>query len=257
MGLNTLIEIQNYIKKKNVVDNKELKKKFPNLPIKYKLQKLKELGLNQIMKGVYSFDKYPEPELIINKLKGDNTIGYHSALKSHGLAQSSFKTVYIITKSNREQLNLKNYFIKFVKSPLLHTTKINVVDNKIKVTNIEQTILDGLNKPEYMGGFEEFYRSISNLKPEEINLTKIHNYIEESNLKKLNNLFGFLYEKLCHEWDYKPKITKLAEFEEKLRNKIVTLEKSPSNKYVVDKNWKIKYPIELENLFSKNKIKED
>jgi len=106
-----------------------------------------------------------DPYLIAGRITGDAVIAYHSALELHGLAYSVFYSFYFISQQQIKPFTFQNQQFKCLKSSIAETGQlgIKVMERQgldIKVTSIECTLVDVLDKPELGGGYEEVWRSL-------------------------------------------------------------------------------------------------
>lgn len=113
-----------------------------------------------------------DPYLIAAKVTEDAVIGYHSALELLGVAYSSFGQLTYITQQKSKPFEFDGNWYQSVavptalqkkKAPDILVDTINRQGVDIKVTNSARTFVDVLNRVELCGGWEEVYRSISNI----------------------------------------------------------------------------------------------
>lgn len=126
-------------------------------------------------------ETYPiDPYLIATHLVEDAVIGYHTALAFHGFAYSTGYRFIYLTQHKPQILNFRNETYQSVSFPCLLITKskqtiyTNVEDVKgidTRVTSLERTLVDVMDRPPLGGGWEEIWRSlnmISRLKIEHV-----------------------------------------------------------------------------------------
>lgn len=108
------------------------------------------------------------PYLIAGRITDDSVLSYHTALDIHGFAHSIFFHFYFCTqKSIRPFIFQDNYFqpAKIPKTLLTKqaenfaVTEVNRGGLNIRVTTLERTLVDMLDRPEYSGGWEEIWTS--------------------------------------------------------------------------------------------------
>lgn len=113
-----------------------------------------------------------DPYLVAGLATDDAIIGYHSALELMGVAYSSFGQLTYITQQKSKSFNFNGHWYQSVSSPValqkkhavdIHVDTINRQGVDIRVTNVARTFVDVLDRTEFCGGWEEVYRSISNL----------------------------------------------------------------------------------------------
>lgn len=158
-----------------------------------RLHDLKERGMvESLMKGLYCLS----PELlkgipiheyeIALALVPESTIAYLSAYSFHKLTDQLSSIIYVMTPLNPGKTFSKNlYRIKGIRYRIIRVKKDHyfgiesnyISQEMIKVTNLERTLIDGLVKPKYCGGFREvldaYEQSIN-----QINVERIISYAE-------------------------------------------------------------------------------
>lgn len=110
-------------------------------------------------------------------------ISHWSALNYHGLTEQIPRTVFVLTsaknvprvrKKNKDSSNdyivngVTYQFIQIKPEYFFGIEDIWINESKVKITDIERTLLDGLMSPQYCGGFMEVLHIL------EENLTKIN-----------------------------------------------------------------------------------
>jgi len=132
-----------------------------------------------IKKGLYlsiplgnSEDYFPADEfLIASRCKEDAILAYHTALEVHGRAQSVHEQYTYLTKSaSFRPFSYRNAFYRPVAHPKILQMKgktsfgVEVIDRAgldVRVTSLERTAVDVLDRPELCGGWEEIWKSLS------------------------------------------------------------------------------------------------
>jgi len=85
-------------------------------------------------------------------------VAYHSAFEFHGLANQIYYEVYAASQSRFRTFEHDGLTYRYVPSP-----SGNGVENKtggVRVTDLERTVIDGINDFEKAGGLEELLRCI-------------------------------------------------------------------------------------------------
>lgn len=110
-----------------------------------------------------------DPYLIAGKATDDAVLAYHTALEYHGYAYSTFfQSVYLSNKqinsfSFRGQDYISSRFSKNLVKNSCEYFACSTVQRSgvtIKVTDIERTFVDSLDRPNLCGGWEEVIRSL-------------------------------------------------------------------------------------------------
>lgn len=152
---------------KNLINPKEINPNYiPTL-----LKKYTDAGLIvHLHKGLYALS----PGLMVGPPMSEYEIAsyitepymlsYWTAFAIHGLTDQILNIVYITAKANRLHRSSKNkfhiygnqYYIINVQEHLFFGEETKLLNQiPIIVSNLERTLLDGLNRPEYCGGFLE------------------------------------------------------------------------------------------------------
>lgn len=211
---------------------------------------LREKGyLQKIRKGIYTVvppsligkEYNPDKFHVARKLKEEYCISYHSALELHGIAQSSYKTVWITVKNYSKSFTYKSIDYKFTttKHYFGHTEK-DYQGASIKVSDREKTLLDCIRRPKRAGGIEETVKSLNNLPS--VNWEKLTRYLKKFNEKTLCQKTGFILEEIDIET---PK--EIHRFlSDKIGEKTPYLDKNKESRY--NKKWNLMVPKNLKEL---------
>lgn len=124
---------------------------------------------------------YPiDPYLIAAHLADDAVIGYHTALAFHGVAYSSSYRFIYLTQHASQALNFRNEAYQSVSFPrslvtkkkqTIYTQVEDVKGMNVRVSSLERTLVDVMDRPQLGGGWEEIWRSlnmINHLKIEDV-----------------------------------------------------------------------------------------
>lgn len=137
----------------------------------------KQRRIVNIKRGVYAavgYDSSPEnvqvdPYLLAGKLTADSVLAYHTALECHGKNYSVFNTFYYLSKQNHPAFNFQGCVYHCIKFPLQlqrtgkETFGVESIDRfgtDIRVTGLERTLVDVLDRPDISGSWEEIWRSL-------------------------------------------------------------------------------------------------
>ena len=170
-------------------------------------------------------------------------IGFWSALNYHGLSDQIPRTVFVSTTKAKKPLNILNTefnFIQLHKNKFIGIEEIEMEEYKIKISNINKTVVDCLDHSEHCGGIDEISRSIF-FNHEELNFKKIRNYgIKMKNITIFKRL-GYILEK----------IELLDKYEEILRGIKLTkgypmLDKIAHKKGKYNEKWKLIINVNIE-----------
>jgi predicted transcriptional regulator of viral defense system len=108
--------------------------------------------------------------LVASRLAPDAVLGYHTALEAHGYAQSVFERLFFLTQHKVKAMTFRGRVFVPVAAPrvlqrkrLSHTSVVEVERRGLacRVTSLERTVVDALDRPDLTGGLEEAWRSLS------------------------------------------------------------------------------------------------
>jgi len=126
-----------------------------------------------------------DPYLICARLTTDAVLAYHTALQFHGKAYSVRNDYVCCSRSRIEPFEYEGQTFRtvfFPRSLLNKGAEMHSVDTAesrgewLRVTSLERTMVDVLQRPELSGGWEEVLRSLEMV--EYYHLDKIVEYVE-------------------------------------------------------------------------------
>jgi predicted transcriptional regulator of viral defense system len=141
---------------------------------------LKKKHIARVRRGLYTtvppgsktgtplIDSY----LLASRMAQDAVLAYHTALEFHGRAYSTFQNFYYLTNSSARVVVYRgNRFqpVKFPRRLREHgKTLFGVLDRErsglsLRVTSLERTLVDTLDRPDLCGGWEEVWRSLESV----------------------------------------------------------------------------------------------
>lgn len=209
-----------------------------------------------LKRGIYTFGKafgtVPLHEFeIAMVLTSPSIISHWTALNYHGLTEQTPRMVYILTTAGQSVprtrhgqfgvckiLGVEYSFIRIKKERLFGVQKIWKGDAQISITDPERTLLDGLMRPQYCGGFNEVFHAFEN-SLERIDVDKLISYalqFDKSNSKRL----GWILSKLGFSDE---SLTQLKQVKVQSYTK---LDPSQPAKGKCNRNWRIQ-----ENIYFK------
>lgn len=107
--------------------------------------------------------------LLAAKMTDDAVLAYHTALEFHGKAYSVFEEWQYLTNRAARPVTFRSYRFRPVRFPKKLTTKdkqlfgVKEMDRAgitVRVTTLERTLVDLLDRPDLGGGWEEIWRSL-------------------------------------------------------------------------------------------------
>lgn len=110
--------------------------------------------------------------LVASRLTPDAVLAYHTALEAHGYAQSLFERLFFLTTSKAKPALFRGRrFVPVVPSATLRRkrkafafcTEVERRGLSCRVTTVERTLVDVLDRPDLAGGLEEAWRSLAGI----------------------------------------------------------------------------------------------
>lgn len=107
--------------------------------------------------------------LLAAKMTDDAVLAYHTALEFHGKAYSVFEEWQYLTASAARPVTFRSYRFRPVRFPKKLAAKdkqlfgVKEMDRDgitVRVTTLERTLVDLLDRPDLGGGWEEIWRSL-------------------------------------------------------------------------------------------------
>jgi len=175
----------------------DLKQNFSGLSRRYlniALQEIIDLEFSKIEKGKYCRNTFRNEYVIGSFLTNDATIAYWSALNIHGLTEQIPNKVFVQTTKKKQSKEIFGVFYQFVKvrsGKMTGIIKTGAGTNRFRITDIEKTIVDCFDLPNYSGGFMELVRAFKQTK---LSSQKIISYLEAVNNKSATKRIGYLAE---------------------------------------------------------------
>jgi predicted transcriptional regulator of viral defense system len=123
--------------------------------------------------GLKAQDVQVDPFLIAASLADDAVLAYHTALTFHGRAYSSRNIfIYLTRQEDKRRLNFQGITYRPVTHPpaLLRASRSDLGvesmdrdNHSVRVTTLERTMVDVLDRPDLSGGWEEVWRSLESV----------------------------------------------------------------------------------------------
>lgn len=152
-------------------------------------------------KDDYVVDKY----LVANKLAGSGLLSYHTALELHGVAQSTFNQVYILSDRRIQSFDFQGTtFIGIAGDSSFGVTFITRGGMDIRVADRERTVIDGIDRLKYTGGLEEYLKSIMGFPSVDFEI--IERYLKKYNKASLYSKVGFVLSSFGKMWFFPEKV---------------------------------------------------
>jgi len=204
------------------------------------------------VKPMFSKEHWVDPYLLASKISLDAVIAYHTALELHGIAYTTFSELTFLSKRQILPFTYEAQRLRSVSPPKMLIQKgnadfgieeINRNGMSIKLTCLERTIVDVLDRPDLGGGWEEIWRSLDNVT--RINVDKVIEYaVLLKNSTTIAKLGFFLEQRPSH----------FAVDEKQIQKLLIHLSKQPhymnrnqrsGGKYI--EKWRLIVPLSIIN----------
>jgi len=187
----------------------------------------------------------PNKYLVAAKMQKNSYLRYHTALELHGVAESLFSTVYISVPLQARPFQFQETTYSFVtNNESFGLAKVMVDGISLSITDREKTIIDGIDRLKYVGGIEEYFKSVSSFPS--INTSRLLKYLQRLDKKVLYAKVGWLLFRMAKQWSIEETLLK------KIRNQISTrtfyLQEGDGNtEYRFNVEWNLMIPSTLDS----------
>lgn len=183
------------------------------------LESLVKRGLlSRIEKGKYCRHNFRDEYVISNYLANDGVVAYWTALNLHGLTEQFPNVVFVQTgkqKKHKTIFGVRYQFIKVKPEKITGIITEGYGNHRYRITDIEKTIIDCFDLPQYSSGYAELIRAYAQA---ELNADKMISYCQAvdniSAIKRMAYLTEILEKKDLYDF---------LEFARTLVNKKYTL----------------------------------
>jgi predicted transcriptional regulator of viral defense system len=126
----------------------------------------------------------PDPFLLASRMTPDAVLAYHTALEFHGRAYSAFQEFAYLTRAASRPAEFRGNTFRgaaFPRSLLEKSQECFGVESaeraglEVRVTSLERTLVDVLDRPAISGGWEEIWRSLESV--EYFDLEQVTEYV--------------------------------------------------------------------------------
>ena len=156
--------------------------------------------LHRLERGKYCRSTFRDENVIGTFLAADSAVAYWSALHLHGLTEQFPNTIFIQTTKKKNTVSVFGTDYQFIKiNPQKRTgiTYNGYGNYKYPITDVEKTIVDCFDLPQYCGGYAELVRAFCQAN---LNVDKLISYCNSVNNIATIKRMGFLAE--LFEKDY-------------------------------------------------------
>jgi len=195
--------------------------------------------LSRIERGKYCRVNFRDEKVIGCFLVPDGTIAYWSALNFHGLTEQFPNTVFIQTTKQKKDKSVFGVAYQFVK--VNPRKKIGIQtegygNHKYRITDVEKTIVDCFDLPQYSGGYPELIRALDQAELDQDKLIEC--------CKAINNISAIKRMAYLVELLEKKKFSRFLKYVEKVVNpRYVLIDPFGEETGAFNNKWKLRLNI--------------
>jgi len=127
----------------------------------------------------------------------DYYLSYATAMEIHGMVTQPQLVICITTLKSRRPINVLGIEFRFIHSQRKFFFGLSehwvTKQEKVKVSDLERTIIDGLKQPEYCGGLTEVAKGLW-MRHQDVNIARLIKYAVKTDVGAVIRRLGFLFE---------------------------------------------------------------
>lgn len=204
-----------------------------------------------IPKGIEPNECSVDSFLVASKMAEDAVLGYRTSLDFFGkLHSTSDEFIYLSRKKETKPFVFKNckYHAVSIPKSLQKANQINfgvITENrlgqKIKITNLERTFVDVLDRPYLCGSWEEIWLSLESI--EYLNLDHVFHYVQLLKNTATTARVGFFLESHRDQWMVPESY--LSELQKHIPKQPHYLNRDQRKEQKLISKWNLIVPLEL------------
>jgi len=186
---------------------------------------IKNGDIKQLEKGKYCRHNFSDEYVIGNFIVKNGGIAYWTALNFHGLTEQIPNVVYVQTthaKRNKLIFGVRYKFIRVKEQKFVGFKTFGYGNHQFQVTDIEKTIVDCFDLPQYGGGYNEIFKGFNNAK---LSARKMVKYCKTINNIAVTKRLAYLCELLK-----KPNMDYFIKYAQSVKNEKYNLFESDGEK---------------------------
>lgn len=214
------------------------------------LKRLKDNGkIVKLKGGLYATVNPIEKDIYVNRFEIATALhegaycAYHTALEYYGLATQVYYDVHVVTEKRYSPMVIEGLEYQFFQNEYnggIIETKQNT---QIRITELERTIIDCLDRLLLSGGLEEVFMALTmiNYCDEDKLLKHLSGYGKKIIYKKAGYLFSVLKPSYLTGHFYEECKKNMSKFDDDIRE-------NNKNAYIYNSEWKLYVPKHLINM---------
>ena len=142
---------------------------------------------------------------IATAIQKEAFVGYHSALEFYGLGNQMYSEVHVLTPTQYAEQTIGELNYLFFKTNYFYGISVIEQNTTIRITELERTVVDCLDRLDVAGGIEEVFTALSAISycDEEKILKHLNNYGKKFIYKKAGYFFSLIKPSYLSERFYK------------------------------------------------------
>jgi len=144
--------------------------------------------------GLCAANKYE----IASSISDTACVAYHSAMEYHGLGHQLFNEMSVISTSTFRTFEFEGITYIRHQPKIMEGVTVPVMNTKIKVTDLERTVIDCIDRIKYAGGLEELLNNFTSIAY--IDETKLKTYLDAYGKASLYQKAGLLLSMYKKQW---------------------------------------------------------
>ncbi len=144
--------------------------------------------------GLCAANKYE----IASNISDTACVAYHSAMEYHGLGHQLFNEMSVISTSTFRTFEFEGITYIRHQPRIMEGVTVPVMNTKIKVTDLERTVIDCIDRIKYAGGLEELLNNFTSIAY--IDETKLKTYLDAYGKASLYQKAGLLLSMYKKQW---------------------------------------------------------
>ena len=156
--------------------------------------KLNLYAVTDLTTGLCAANKYE----IASNISDMACVAYHSAMEYHGLGHQLFNEMSVISTSTFRTFEFEGITYIRHQPKIMEGVTVPVMNTKIKVTDLERTVIDCIDRIKYAGGLEELLNNFTSVAY--IDETKLKTYLDAYGKSSLYQKTGFLLSMYKKQW---------------------------------------------------------
>ena len=200
--------------------------------------------LSRIERGKYCRSNFRDELVIGCRLANEGVVSCWTALNKNGLTEQFSNTVFIQTtkvKTGKIVFGVKYHFVTIGSSKRIGIINEGFGNHRYQITDIEKTIVDCFDLPQYSGGYAELIRAFNQAK---LNAEKMIDYCNAIHNIAATKRMGYLAELLDKKG--MKSFVRFAQDQVNLKYNLFDPQSGESGEFV--NNWRLRLNISKEEI---------